>query len=94
MTNLYEVDECTRDHFEDWAEYPQLLKTYNRITAMAAEVNDARLVDLYNLVANNPAYFDSCSRYPNAAGHAAIAELFEKAVKAAGPFPQKGEINK
>lgn len=97
MTNLYEVDECTRDHFKDafaatpkeWSEYPQVLQIYNHITAMAAEANGAKLVDLYTLMASHPSYFDTCSQYPNAAGHAAIAELLEKTVEEAVAFTLK-----
>ena len=89
MTNLYEVDECTRDHFEDWDDYPQVLQTYNHIAAMAAEVNGAKLVDLFTLMANNPSYQDSCGQFPNAAGHAAIADLLEKTVKESVAFPSK-----
>jgi hypothetical protein len=89
MTNLYEVDECTKDHFEDWSEYPQIVQTYNHIAAMAAEVNSAKLVDLYTLMADHPSFLGSCSPYPNAAGHAAIAALLEKTLKEAIPFQPK-----
>jgi len=89
MTNLYEYDECTKDHFEDWGDYPQVLRTYNQIAAMAAEVNGAKLVDLFTLMADHPSYMGPCSLYPDAAGHAAIAALLEKTVEEAIPFPPK-----
>lgn len=89
MTNLYEADECTRDHFEDWSEYPQIVQMYNHIAALAAEVNGAKLVDLFTLMGDHPSYMGPCSPFPNAAGHAALADLLEKTVKDAFPFPPK-----
>jgi lysophospholipase L1-like esterase len=89
MTNLYEYDECTKDRYEDWNEYPQIVRMYNNVAAMAAEVNGAKLVDLFTLMADHPSYMEPCSLFPNAAGHAAIAALLEKTVKESLPFPPK-----
>jgi len=87
MTNLYKVDDCFSDHYENWEKYPQVLQMYNQIAAMAAETNGVKLVDLYALMAKNPSYIDSCGQYPNAAGHAAIADLLEKSVSEALASP-------
>jgi lysophospholipase L1-like esterase len=62
---------------------------YNHIAALAAEVNGAKLVDLFTLMGDHPSYMGPCSPFPNAAGHAALADLLEKTVKDAFPFPPK-----
>jgi lysophospholipase L1-like esterase len=84
ITNLYRVQEYTDALYPDWKDYDRVLRIYNDILAMVAKANNAKVIDLYSVMASNPAYRDLHNMHPNSAGHSAIAVQLEKAVVEAG----------
>jgi lysophospholipase L1-like esterase len=87
ITNLYRVQDYTDALYHDWKDYERVLGIYNDILAMVAKANNAKVIDLYSVMASNPAYRDAHNMHPNSAGHSAIAVQLEKAVVEAG-MPQ------
>lgn len=87
ITNLYITQDCIDDVFHDWKDYKRVVGMYNDILAMVAKANDAKIIDLYSIMASNPAFRDVRNMHPNSAGHSAIAVQMEKAVVEAG-MPQ------
>jgi len=47
---------------------------------MVAKANNVRIIDLYSIMASNPAYRDPKNMHPNSAGHSAIAVEMQRAI--------------
>jgi len=80
IANLYEAKDFTEHHLGEWKEYEWTLKMYNDILAMVAKANNVRIIDLYSIMASNPAYRDPKNMHPNSAGHSAIAVEMQRAI--------------
>jgi lysophospholipase L1-like esterase len=87
ITNLYRVQDIIDKVYGDWKDYDRVLRLYNDIVAMVAKANNAKVIDLYSIMASNPAYRYGPDMHPNSAGHSVIAVQMEKAVVEAG-MPQ------
>ena len=87
IANLYRVRDFTDVAYHDWKDYERALGIYNDILELVAKANNAKIIDLYSVMASNPAFRDARNMHPNSAGHSAIAVEMEKAVVEAG-MPQ------
>jgi lysophospholipase L1-like esterase len=84
IANLYRVQDFSDAVYHNWKDYDRVLSIYNNVLAMVAKANNAKVIDLYSVMASNPAYRDPINIHPNSAGHSAIAVQMEKAVVEAG----------
>ncbi len=81
ILNTYALDDVMVNMHPGWKDYRALLDAYNKITAILAEANGAKLIDVYSLFETHPEYKQTLGTHPTLAGHYAIAELLKQAIE-------------
>jgi lysophospholipase L1-like esterase len=79
ILNLYDLSDFFQVIYPEWKDYPEILDAYNKVIALVAKANGAKLIDVHTLFEKNPSFKSTEVReaHPNDAGHAAIANLLE-----------------